>query len=95
MSSVSEGKTCEIDWNLISNVEVIGRTLDSSSDEMTCKNEEETFSEWRAGMMIPLCFKTLLKVEKLFLEDEKILLTLNPFFIVGSLFDGKVLCMIL
>ena len=40
MSSVSEGKTCEIHENLGSEVEGIDKTLDSSLDEMMCAKEE-------------------------------------------------------
>ena len=54
MTSVSKEKTCEIDEWLGSKVEGIDKTLDSSLDEMLCENEEETFSELRAGVMI--CF---------------------------------------
>ena len=41
-------------------------------------------------MMIPFSCKTLSKVKELFLEDGKIVLTLNSlsFFTVGSLFDA-------
>ena len=52
MSSVSEGNTCEIDGDLGSEFGGIGRALDSSSDEITCANEEEACSELRACMMI-------------------------------------------
>ena len=42
MSSVSEGKTCETHDDLGSEVEIIDKMLDSSSDEMVCTKEEET-----------------------------------------------------
>ena len=40
-------------------------------------------------MIISFSCKTLWKVEELFLEDEKIVLTLNYFFIVGSFFNAE------
>ena len=43
MSLVSEGKTCEIDGYLVSEVEGIDETLDFLSDEMMCANEEEIY----------------------------------------------------
>ena len=45
MTSVSEGKTCEIDEFLDSEVEGIDETLDSSSDKMMRANDEEKFLE--------------------------------------------------
>ena len=54
---------------------------------MTCANEEKTCSEWRVGVMIPFSCKTLRKDGERFLEDKKIVLTLNSFFIAGSIFD--------
>ena len=39
--------------------------------------------------MICFSFKSLQKVECLFLEDEKIVLTLNTLFIVVSFFDAE------
>ena len=80
MSSFSKGRAREIDGDLSSEVDVIGRTLCSSSDETLCASAEETCSEWRSGMIIFFyCF----------LEDEKIVLTLNSFFIVGSFFNAE------
>ena len=45
MPSVSEGKTCETCGDLGSKVEGIDKKLDYSSDEISCVNEEEIFSE--------------------------------------------------
>ena len=56
---------------------------------MLCSNEEESCLEWRAGVIIPFSCKTLLKDEELFIEDEKIVFTLNNVFIVGSFFDAE------
>ena len=70
MSSASEGKTCKTDVDLSSEVEETERTLDSSLDEILCANVEETFSEWRAGVMVTFSCKTLWKVEELLLKDE-------------------------
>ena len=56
---------------------------------MTCANEEETWSGRRADMMIFFSWKSLWKVEEIFLEGEKIVLTLSNFFIVGSFFNGE------
>ena len=39
--------------------------------------------------MICFSWKTLWKVEELFLEYEKILFTLNSFFILGSFFNAE------
>ena len=54
-----------------------------------CAKEEETFSEWREGMMICFTCKNLWKLEELFLEDEKIAFTLNYSFIACSLFNAE------
>ena len=63
MSSVSEGKKCETDGFLCSEVEVTDETLDSSSDKMMCANEKETFLEWRERIMIFFSCKSLLNGE--------------------------------
>ena len=66
MSSVSEGKTFETHKDLGFEVEGTYETSHSSSDEMMClKEEEETCSEWREGMMICSSCKTLWKFKKL------------------------------
>ena len=43
--------------------------------------------EWTDEKMDSLSFKALRKVERLFLEDQKIAFTLKSFFIVVSSFD--------
>ena len=85
MYSVSGEKMCETHENLCSEVEVLDTTLDSSSHEMLCA-EEETWSESRAGMMI--CFSCK-KIDEIFLGNKKIVYTLNYSFIVGSFFNAE------
>ena len=90
MSSSLEGKTWEMDGCLGPEIEGIDETLDSSLDEIMLANEEQTWSGWRAVMMICFSFKALRKIECLFLEHEKIVLTLNTFLIVVSFFYAEV-----
>ena len=89
ISSDSEIKTCEIDRDLSSGVEVTCRTLHSSLDEVLPTNAEKIWSEWRQGVMIPFSRKTYWKDIELFLEDYKIVLTLNYFLIAGPFFDAE------
>ena len=89
MSSVSGRKTCKIDEDLGSKVEEEGRIVGSSLDKMMRANEGDTFSEWRVGMVNYFSCKSLWKIEELFLEDEKTLLTLNSSFTVFSFFDSE------
>ena len=63
--------------------------LDFLLDRMMHSNEEETCLGWRAWMMICFSLKSLWKVKDLFLEDEKIVLTLKTFLIVLYLFDAE------
>ena len=63
MSSVLEGKICEIDKDSGSEVEGVDRILGYSLDEIMCANAEETWREWRVGMMI---FSFAKPCEKLF-----------------------------
>ena len=44
MSSILEGKTCEIDRDLSSEVEGLGMILDSSSDDILSVSTEEACS---------------------------------------------------
>ena len=56
---------------------------------MMYTNEEQICLGSRSGMMICFSFKSLWKVEDLFLDDEKIVLKSNTFLIAFSFFDTE------
>ena len=62
-----------------------------SNDEMDDVNggQEERYSRWRSGIIMCFSFKALWKVEDLFIDNDKIVLTLNTFLTVISFFDAE------
>ena len=54
-----------------------------------CVDAGETCSGSQIGMTICFSFEYLWKVEEIFLDNDKIVITLNTFLIVVSFFDSE------